>query len=63
MKLTKLVTACMIVPFLLALCVVTASAAGAGGTLVATDALEIKAEKRPIYSSFSMVRMSLQCVV
>lgn len=42
MKLTRLITAGVILPFLLALCVVTTGAAASGGTLVATDALEIK---------------------
>jgi len=41
MKLTKFRTAYIMLPLFIALCVVTASAAGSG-TLVATDALEIK---------------------
>jgi hypothetical protein len=42
MKLTRLITTGVILPFLLVLCVVTTGAAASGGTLVATDALEVE---------------------
>lgn len=42
MELSRLITAGVILPFLLALCVVTTGAAASGGTLVATDALGVK---------------------
>jgi hypothetical protein len=42
MKLVRLVTVGVILPFLLALCVVTTGVATSGGMLVATDALEIR---------------------
>ena len=42
MKLMRFITAGVILPFLLALCVVTTGVAASGGTLVATDALGVK---------------------